>query len=226
MVGRFVEQQQIGIGEQRGRQGHAHTPAAGELLHRAGLCGFVEAQAGEDGGRAGGGRIGADRAQAFVDLGQAVRFGGVRFGQQGKAFGVAFQHGVQQGCIAGGRFLGDGRDARARGKADVAGVEREFAHDRAQQGGFAGAVAPDQADAAAGINREVGAVEDGAATEADGGTGDDEEGHGGGLIGRVGGAGQGCGGVAAGHRPARSDSRKRVKWIFAVIVCALILSYK
>ena len=71
-------------------------------------------------------------------------------------------------------------------------VEREFAHDRPQEGGFAGAVAPNQADAAAGIHREVGTVEDGAAAEADGGAGDDEKRHGGGLIGRVGGAGQGC----------------------------------
>ncbi len=179
VVGRFVEQQQVGVGEQRGRQRHAHAPAAGEFLHRARLRGFVEAQAGEDGGGAGRGRIGADRAQAFVDLGQAVRFGGIRLGQQRKTFGVALQHGIEQRGVAGGRFLRHGRDARARSEADVAAVQREFAHDRAQQGGLAGAVAPDQADAAAGIDREVGAVEDGAPAEADGGAGDDEKGHGG-----------------------------------------------
>ena len=36
VVGRFVEQQQVGGGEQRGGEGHAHPPAAGELLDRAG----------------------------------------------------------------------------------------------------------------------------------------------------------------------------------------------
>ena len=76
-------------------------------------------------------------------------FGGVRLGEQGEAFGVALQHGVQQRGVAGGRFLRDGRDARARGEADVAAVQRQFADDGAQQRGFAGAVAPDQADAAA-----------------------------------------------------------------------------
>ena len=71
VVGRFVEQQQVGGGEQRGGERHAHAPAAGEFLDRALLRGLVEAQAGEDGGGAGGCGIGADRAQAFVDLGQA-----------------------------------------------------------------------------------------------------------------------------------------------------------
>ena len=66
-----------------------------------------------------------------------------------------------------------------------------LADDGAQQGGLAGAVAADQADAAALVHREVGAVQDAAAAEADGGAGDDEEGHGGGVIGRVGVGGQG-----------------------------------
>ena len=70
VVGRFVEQQQVGVGEQRGGERHAHAPAAGEFLDRARLRGLVEAQAGEDGGGAGRGGIGADRAQAFVDLGE------------------------------------------------------------------------------------------------------------------------------------------------------------
>ena len=190
VVGRFVEQQQVGIGEQRGGQRHAHAPAAGEFLHGARLRGFVETQAGEDGGGAGRGRIGADRAQALVDFGEAVRVGAVRFGQQGQAFGVALQHRVQQGGLAGGSFLRHGRHACPGGQADVAAVERDFAHDGTQQCGFAGAVAPDQADATAGVHGEVGAVQDGAAAQADGGGGDDEQGHGGGLIGRVGGGGQ------------------------------------
>ena len=34
IVGRLVQQQQVGLGEQRRRQRHAHPPAAGELRHR------------------------------------------------------------------------------------------------------------------------------------------------------------------------------------------------
>ena len=126
-----------------------------------------------------GAEIGADRAQAFVDFRQAVGVGGIGFGEQGEAFGVAFQHRVEQGGVAGGGFLRHGRDACTRGKADVAGIQRYFMHDRAQQRGFSGAVAADQADAAAGVYCEVGAVQDRAAAEADAGAGDDEKGHGG-----------------------------------------------
>ena len=75
VVGRLVEQQQVGCGEQGGGQRHAHAPAAGEAADRAGLGGGVEAEAGQDGGRAGGGAVGTDGAQALVDFGEAVRVG-------------------------------------------------------------------------------------------------------------------------------------------------------
>ena len=106
--------------------------------------------------------------------------GGVGLGEQGEAFGVALQHGVQQRGVARGRLLRDGGDAGAGGEADVAAVQRQLAGDGAQQGGLAGAVAADQADAAALVHGEVGTVQDGASAKADGGAGDDEEGHGGG----------------------------------------------
>ena len=77
-------------------------------------------------------------------------------------------------------LLGDGGDAGTGGQPDVAAVQRHLAGDGAQQGGLAGAVAADQADAAALVHGEVGAVQDAAPAEADGGAGDDEEGHGGG----------------------------------------------
>ena len=56
IVGRFVEQQQVGLGEQRGRQRHPHPPAAGELRHRPGQVRRREAQAAQDLGGAGRGR--------------------------------------------------------------------------------------------------------------------------------------------------------------------------
>ncbi len=45
IVGRFVEQQQVGLGEQGRGQGHPHAPAAGELGHRPGQVVAGEAQA-------------------------------------------------------------------------------------------------------------------------------------------------------------------------------------
>ena len=148
-------------------------------MHRALLRRLVEAEAGEDGGGARRGGFGADGDQAVVDFGEPCGIGVFGFVQQREAFGVALQHGVEQGGGAGRGFLRDGREAGARGQADVAAVERHVAGDGAQQRGFAGAVAADQADAAAGIDGQVGGVEQRAAAEADGDGGDQQEGHGG-----------------------------------------------
>ncbi len=162
MVGRLVEQQQVRVAEQHGGQRHAHAPAAGEAVDRAGLGVGIEAQAGEDGGGAGGGGVGVDGAEAFPDGGHAVgrdvaALGIVGLGEQGQAFLVALQHGFQQGLRAGGGGLFDLRHAGAGGDVYIAAVHREVAGDRFEEGGFAGAVAADQADAAAGFDRQVGA---------------------------------------------------------------------
>ena len=85
----------------------------------------------------------------------------------------------EEGVGAFRGFLLHGREAGVAGEANFAAVDGEFAGDGAQQGGFAGAVAPDQADAAAGIDGEVGAVEQRAAAEADGDAGEGQKGHGG-----------------------------------------------
>ena len=114
------------------------------------LRGLVEAEAGEDGGGAGGGGIGADRAQALVDLGEAVRVGGVGFGEQGEALGVALQHGVEQAWRRPRAPPGATVAMRARAASRMSPPSSgDFAGDGAQQRGLAGAVAADQADAAA-----------------------------------------------------------------------------
>ncbi len=100
------------------------------------------------------------------------------------------QNGFQQGGVSGGRFLGDGGDAGAGAQADLAAIQRLVADDGAQQRRLAGAIPADQPDAAALVHREVGTVQDAAPAQADGGAGYGKEGHGGGVIGRVGVAGQ------------------------------------
>ena len=152
MVGRLVQQQQVGLGEQGGGQRHAHAPAAGKAVHRPRLGGGVEAEAGQDGGGAGGGGVGADGAQPLMDFGQPVGRRGVGLGQQGQPLGVALQHDIDQRGLALGRFLLDAAHAGAAGQADFAAIHRDVAGDGAQQGGFAGAVAADEADAPAGID--------------------------------------------------------------------------
>ena len=177
VVGGFVQQQQIGVGEQGGGQGHAHAPAAGEFADRAGLRRGIEAEAGQDSGGARGGGVGADGQQAFVDFGQMVRVGGFDFCQQGEAFLVAFQHGFQQRGAAAGGFLLHLSHAGAGGEADFAAVGVQVAGDGFQQRGFAGAVAADEADTLAGVDGQVGAVQQGAAAHADGEGGDCQEAH-------------------------------------------------
>ena len=73
MVGRLVEQQQVGIAEQRAGQRHAHAPAAGEFAAGPCLRLVVEAQAVQDRGGARRRGGGADLVEPVMDLGEAVR---------------------------------------------------------------------------------------------------------------------------------------------------------
>ncbi len=145
IVGRLVQQQQVGLGEQGGGQRHAHTPAAGELRHRPAQVGVGETQAAEDFRRPGRGCVGPDLEQPAVDLAQALGRGGLQLGQQVGALLVGGQDGVQQRHGRCGVFLRHRGDAaRARGE-DVARERRQFAQDQLEQGGLAHAVAADQA---------------------------------------------------------------------------------
>ena len=182
VVGRLVEQQQFGLEEQHAGERHAHPPAAGELARRSRLRGGVEAEAGEDGRGAGGGAVGLDRDQAFVDLGHAVAVRvAVGLGEQGGAFCVGGQHGLDQGLVATGRFLGDMAHAGAGGEADLAAIGLDLVGDGLQQRRLAGAVAADEPDLAAGIDHEGGVVQQGAAGDAKRQVADGEDGH----LGRV-----------------------------------------
>src|SRR5262249_13118331 len=48
IVGRLVEQQQVGLGKQRGGKRHAHAPAAGKLRTGALLLGGIKSESRED----------------------------------------------------------------------------------------------------------------------------------------------------------------------------------
>ena len=141
-----------------------------------GLGGLVEAQAGEDGGGAG---RGAHRRRSRAGV-RGSRPGGGRRAVSASA-SRARRSGSPCSTVSSSVASPEGascatvRDAGAGGEADVAAVQRHLAGDGAQQRGFAGAVAADQADAAALVHGEVGTVQDGAPAKADGGAGDDEE---------------------------------------------------
>ena len=72
MVGRLVEQQQVGLGEQQRGQRHAHPPAPGEGRARLGLCCLAEAQSGKDPRRPGGGRGRRDVLEPGVNTGDLL----------------------------------------------------------------------------------------------------------------------------------------------------------
>ena len=63
IIGRLVEQQQIGLGKQRRGQRHPHAPAAGEFRHRTRQIGVGEAQSAQDFRRVRGRAVGVDRVK-------------------------------------------------------------------------------------------------------------------------------------------------------------------
>ena len=73
IVGRLVEQQQVGLGEQGGGERHPHAPAAGEFRHRAREIGVEKPRPAEDFGRARRRAVGVDLDQPGVDLAHLLR---------------------------------------------------------------------------------------------------------------------------------------------------------
>ena len=161
IVGRLVEQEQIGLGEQRRGERDAHAPAAGEFRQRALLLGVGEAEAGEDRGGARGRRMRADVGEPRLDLGDPVRVvRGLGFGEQPRALAVgrAARHraGIRDhpALPAPG-----GRCASAPAFRTLAALRAEFARDHAEQRGLAAAVAAHEAGARAVWHAHRGAVE-------------------------------------------------------------------
>ena len=148
IVGRLVEQQEIGRGEQRRGERNAHPPSAGEF--RAGtqliLCREAEARQDRRGTRRRGMRV--DIGEAGLDVGDAMRImRGLRFTQQGGALGVGGEHHLDQavGTVRG--LLRETADRPPRRQGDYAAFAREFASDGAEQCRLACAVTTDEANA-------------------------------------------------------------------------------
>ena len=169
MVRGLVEDQEVGIAEQRAGQRHAHAPAAGEFAAGPALRRVVEAQPVQDRGGPRRRRGGTDLVEPGMDLGQPQAVvAGLVLGQQGGALDVGRQHGIQHRDVAAGRILRDRADAHAAGHVDVAAVGLDHALDQAQQRRFARAIAADQADLPAVGNGRRGAIEQDALAVAEG----------------------------------------------------------
>ena len=117
IVGRLVEQQQVGFGEQHRGERHAHAPAAGIFRERPALRRLVEAEPFQDSRRPRRRRMGVDIDEAGLDFSDALRVARAsRFADQRLALGVGREHEVDEALSAARRFLLDAADARALGR--------------------------------------------------------------------------------------------------------------
>ena len=90
------------------------------------------------------------------------------FDEQRAAFAVGGEDNVEQAVGAARRFLQKTADAGALAHGDGAGFRRKIAGDDIEERGLAGAVAADQADAAARGHPHRGVVDQQASGDADG----------------------------------------------------------
>jgi hypothetical protein len=160
IVCRLVEEQEVGLGEQHGRERDAHAPAARKIGTGARLRGGVEAEPVQDRGGAGGGRVRLDIDEAGLDLGppHAVRVFGL--GHQRRAFAVGREHDLDERFGAARSLLRDRPDADPAGQGDSAALARDLALNESEQRRLAGPVASDQADAGSRRQCRGGAIED------------------------------------------------------------------
>ena len=147
VIGRLVEQQQLGLGEEHAGKRDTHAPAAGEIRQRLILLVVVEAETREDAGGARFRRMRADCGEPLVDFRDARGIGAVLgLGEEALALVIGSEHGLQWRGRAAGRFLRDEADTRIARQGDAAAIERTLAADQIEQRRFARAVAADQPD--------------------------------------------------------------------------------
>ena len=152
MVRGLVEQQQVRRGEQQGGERDAHPPAAREAVERPLLRLLVEAEADQDAGRARRRGMGVDRVQPLVDLAEAVRDrSACSASSSSAARSVSAASTVSNGVAR--RPAPPARYSRSACRVGIS-IAPSSASSRPattlHQGRLAGAVAPDQADAAPG----------------------------------------------------------------------------
>ena len=149
VVGRLVEQQQVGLDEERGGERDPHAPAAGEVGQRHPLHRLVDAEAGQQACGPRRRRVRADLREPGLDLDAPRSLGVLCFGDQGRAFLVRRKHGGAGRLRPARHFLVDQPDGKAAGADDRALVGLEPPRDEAEQGRLAAAVAPHQPEPAA-----------------------------------------------------------------------------
>ncbi|MDT4856780.1 hypothetical protein FQZ97_911830 [compost metagenome] len=161
VVGRFVEQQQLGRAHQRLGQVEAHPPAAGEVADAAIHLLAGEAETGQQLSRAGVCRVTVGTVQLAVQAGDGsavvARFGSGQLALYLAQALVAIEYVVHGQALQVVHFLAHVGDAPVRGQQAVAGVRPQFATQQGEQAGFAGAIGADEADFLAGVQGQFSA---------------------------------------------------------------------
>ena len=155
MIGRLVEQQQVGAAHQRLCEIEAHPPAAGEIRDRPCEVSGRETQAREQARCARRRRVavhGLDAGMRRGDGEPVVRLlGRAQRRLDGPQLGVAVQHELERSLRRGRCLLRHRCDAPVSRHAAVAGFGRKLAPQQREQARLAAAVRPDHADTPAGM---------------------------------------------------------------------------
>jgi hypothetical protein len=171
MVGRLVEQQEVGAAHQGAREVEAHAPAAGEFGHRSLEVKVGKTEAVHQGSSARRCGIAIDFSESRMqqpDLlaGMVVVVVVFRSGQIAfdlAQLDVAVEDEFQRGIGQGRRVLGDVGHDPARRALKVAAVGMQLATQQGQKGGFAAAVGAGETDLPAGMQLQRSAGDQGVA---------------------------------------------------------------
>jgi hypothetical protein len=163
MVGRLVEQQQVGARRERLREIEAHPPSAGEARDRIGVSRLREAEAREKLAGACAGGVATDRLEPMVPMRERLaacmrivvvtRFRGRELALDVAQLAIAIEHVFDRGRRNRRRLLRDVRDRPSGRQLDIAGVGRKLAADRREQARLAAAVCADEPDALSRVDR-------------------------------------------------------------------------
>ena len=155
VVGRFIQQQQIGAAEQRLGQVQAHTPATGEASDRRVELIAAKTQTVQQLGGTGANAVGTYGIELAVQLGHqqtvVIRLGPGELGFQGAELLVAVDHVLQGGAVQRRGLLGHAGNLPAGGQAEAAVVDGQLAPHQRKEGGLATAVLAHQAHLVAGV---------------------------------------------------------------------------
>ena len=177
VVGGLVEEEERRFLEEEFRQRDAHLPAAGELFGLALPVFFGKAEAAEDGADLCVEGVDVVNVELVGDVGVALGGGGVLFGfwvgggeGMGEVFGFAFEsvEVVEDGealgkdgfAAEGEAVLREVAEGHAFDTGELAVVEGLDAGEDLEEGGFAGAVAADEASALVRRDEPVGVFEE------------------------------------------------------------------